>query len=101
MENKGKKYVLSLIFVLLITVFLIGCTQNEITKSYGGNMTIELPSDTKLEEITWKENSIWYLTRPMRDDEEAETHTFQQDSPYGIIEGTVTIVEYKGDDQNE
>ena len=33
------------------------------------------------------------LTRPMRDDEEPETHTFQQSSEFGVFEGTVTIVE--------
>ena len=36
---------------------------------------------------------MWYLTRPMRDDEEPETHTFQQSSEFGVFEGTVTIVE--------
>ena len=35
---------------------------------------------------------MWYLTRPMRDDEEPETHTFQQSSEFGVFEGTVTII---------
>lgn len=29
----------------------------------------------------------------MRDDEEPETHTFQQSSEFGVFEGTVTIIE--------
>ena len=36
---------------------------------------------------------MWYLTRPMRDDEEPETHTFEQSSEFGVFEGTVTIIE--------
>lgn len=36
---------------------------------------------------------IWYLTRPMHEDETAETYEFKQDSSYGVFEGTVTIVE--------
>ena len=58
-------------------------------------MTIELEPNEKLEMITWKEESLWYLTRPMREDEEAETHVYKQSSEFGVFEGTVTIVETK------
>ncbi|MEE1256261.1 MAG: hypothetical protein UHN47_07085 [Lachnospiraceae bacterium] len=53
--------------------------------------------NTKLELITWKNDSLWYLTRPMTEDDIAETHTYQQSSEWGIFEGTVTIVESKED----
>lgn len=72
---------------------LTGC-QSAI-KSMGGNMIITLPENTKLELITWKDNDLWYLTRPMREDDVAETHTYQQKSEFGVLEGTVTIVETK------
>lgn len=83
--------------LFLLTVFLMlsisGC--QSVTKSFGGSMTLKLEPGVKLEEITWKEDSLWYLTRPMRDGEEPETHTFQQSSEFGIFEGTVTVVESK------
>ena len=73
---------------------LTGCQTT--TKNWGGSMTIELPKGQKLEEITWKGDSdLWYLTRPIREDEVAETHTFQQDTEFGVFEGTVTIIETK------
>jgi len=82
------------ILLIAMTLFLTGC-QNT-TKNWGGSMTIELPKGQKLEEITWKGDSdLWYLTRPMREDEIAETHTFQQNTEFGIFEGTVTIIETK------
>lgn len=85
-----KKFILLAIIMLCLT----GC-QNT-TKNWGGSMTIELPKGQKLEEITWKGDSdLWYLTRPMREDEVAETHTFQQDTEFGVFEGTVTIIETK------
>lgn len=85
-----KKNILLAIMVLSLT----GC-QNT-TKYWGGSMTIELPKGQKLEEITWKDDSdLWYLTRPMREDEVAETHTFQESSEFGVLEGTVTIIETK------
>lgn len=58
-------------------------------------MTLNLEPNHKLEEITWKDGSLWYRTRPMTDDDIAETHTFQQQSEFGVFEGTVIIVESK------
>lgn len=82
-------------FILLIAMVfcLTGCQYT--TKNLGGNMTIELPKGQKLEEITWKDTNLWYLTRPMKENEIAEIHTFQEKSPLGIAEGTVTIIETK------
>lgn len=82
-------------FILLTTMVLCLTGCQTTTKSLGGNMTVELPKGQKLEEITWKETDLWYLTRPMREDEEAETHTFQQSTEFGVFEGTVTIIEKK------
>lgn len=81
------------LLTILLSVVLMGC-QNAV-RSFGGSMTIELEPGQKLEEITWKEDSLWYLTRPMTEDDVAETHTFQQSSEWGVFEGTVTIVETK------
>lgn len=78
---------LAVVFVLMLT----GCQSG--TRNLGGNMTLELDPGEKLEEITWKDNSLWYLTRPMREDETAETHVFKQSSEFGVFEGTVTVVE--------
>ena len=80
------------IAILMVTIVLTGC--HEATRSLGGSMTLELPKGQKLEEITWKDDSaLWYLTRPMREDEQPETHTFKADTEWGVFEGTVTIIE--------
>ena len=70
---------------------LTGCQAT--TKNLGGNTTITLEPGQKLEEITWKDDDLWYLTRPMTEEDIAETHTFQQSSNWGVLEGTVTIIE--------
>lgn len=89
----SKKSVIALIIVtLLYAMLLVGC--QAATREFGGNMTLELEPGQKLELITWKDNdSLWYCTRPMRDDEVPETHTYRQSSEWGVFEGTVTIVE--------
>lgn len=82
--------------VVIVSALVIGgCTPQQAAKSYGGSTTIELPENMKLEEITWKDDSLWYLMRPMTENDIAETHTFQQSSSFGFFEGTVTIVESK------
>lgn len=88
-----KKILATLLVVGLMATMLTGC--QGATKSFGGSMTIELEPNTKLELITWKDDSLWYCTRPMREDDIAETHTYQQQSEFGVFEGTVTIVETK------
>lgn len=90
-----KKKIVMLFAGLSAMICLNGCTVQSMSRDFGGDMTLELPVNQKLEEITWKEDSLWYLTRPMREDEEAEIHTFQQSSSWGLIEGTVTVVEKK------
>ena len=77
----------------ILALSLMGC--QTATKSLGGNTTLELEPNEKLEEITWKDASLWYLTRPMTEDDIAETHVFKQSSNWGVLEGTVTIVESK------
>lgn len=89
-----KKRILAMLITIVICVSLLaGC--KGAARKYGGDITVKLEPNQKLELVTWKEGSLWYLTRPMREDEEAETHLYQQDSEWGVFEGTVTIVETK------
>ena len=88
-----KKKILALGLTVTMILSITGC--QSATKSLGGSMTIELEPNTKLELITWKDDSLWYLTRPMTEDDIAETYTYQQKSEFGVFEGTVTIVESK------
>lgn len=88
---------ISILIIGVTMLFLVGgCSQQGAVRAFGGDMTIELEPNTKLELITWKDDdSLWYLTRPMTDNDIAETHTYQQSSAFGVFEGTITIVETK------
>lgn len=89
-----KKKILAMLIICYIGAnSLTGC--NWAAKHIGGEANIELPAGQKLVEATWKDDSLWCLTRPMREDEEPETWTLQEDSNYGVLEGTVTIKESK------
>ena len=97
--SKTRKIIYSAIIIASIIMCLTGCTENNRVNNWGGEMTVDLPEGQKLEEITWKVDDnndahLWYLTRPMHEDEFPETHVFQEKSSWGIWEGTVTIIEH-------
>lgn len=82
------------LFAILAITFA-SCTQNERAKNFGGTATINLPAGQKLINVTWKNDELWYLTRPMNSSDSAETYTFKEESSYGIMEGTVILKETK------
>lgn len=90
MKIKILAIVIAIIMCLCCMTGCQGCARD-----FGDSMTLELPPNTKLEVITWKDVSLWYCTRPMREDEQAEIHTYQQSSEFGVFEGSVTIIESK------
>lgn len=72
---------------------LLGCTEQQRAKQFGGSTSTALPCGHKLEMITWKDANLWILTRPMRAGEEPETHTFSESSNLGFAEGKITVTE--------
>jgi hypothetical protein len=77
------------------SLIFAACTENTRVKNWGGEGTLNLPAGRKLINVTWKENQIWYLTRPMNSSDNAETYHFHEESSWGVMEGTYTIVESK------
>lgn len=91
MKRKIFKYISVGFLIALVMCCATGCQTT--TKNFGGTTTLKLEPNKKLEEITWKDDSLWYLTRPMRDDEEPEVHIFKESDNLGILEGTVKVIE--------
>ncbi len=73
----------------------IKSTGSVIAKKVGGSATNILPDNQKLQLVTWKNDNMWVLYRPMRADEQAETYTYQEDSKFGLMEAKITIREVK------
>lgn len=84
------------IFITLgLFAIVSSCTQNERIKHWGAEGTIILPKGRKLVTVTWKESELWYLTKPMTETDVAESYRFQEESSWGIMEGTYNIIESK------
>jgi len=87
------KYILRSLVIVIICMMVTGC--NPLARKFGGNMIINLKPNEKLVTVTWKETSLWILTRSMKPGETPDTYKFKEDSTFGVMEGTVTIIEHK------
>ena len=83
-----------IVFVILIAL-MNGCTEQDRARYFGGTSTVELEENKKLVNLTWKDGDLWILTKDMLPTDVAETYTFKEDSPYGVIEGLIIIKEKK------
>ena len=84
-----KKY----LFLLFALVAMCSCTQNQMARTYGGKMTIELPKGEKLINATWKESNLFYLTEPMEEGYVPKSKKFRESSNFGVWESEITFVE--------
>lgn len=89
--------IITIVSIIILLFHLCSCTENTRSRVWGGKMTIELPKGQKLVEATWKgeTNSLWYLTEPMDADYIPKTKVFQEDSRFGVLEGSVIFIEGK------
>lgn len=87
--HRNIKAMWAVVAVLLIAA----CTDNYRAKNMGGTMKVELPAGQRLVTVTWKEQELWYLTRPRTAEEQPVTWTFKEKSDLGIQEGTVILQE--------
>ena len=82
-----------ILLIITISICLCSCTKQICTHTYGGDMTINLPAGQELMMVTWKDNDLFYLTRPMSPDYVPVTKVFHESSSYGVIESTVYFKE--------
>lgn len=75
-------------------IAIIGCTQQQRAKGWGGTATINLPAGEQLVTATWKETHLWYLTTKRPTNVPPRTYTFKESSSFGMVEGTVIIQEH-------
>lgn len=64
-----------------------------LARKLGGESTIELQPGQRLINVTWKdENSLWLLIKT-DPNKEPTTYEFREAAVFGILEGTVRIIE--------
>lgn len=84
-----------LFLVLAIALLSVSCTENSRAKNFGGTAKLEVPCGQRVTNITWKAEELWYSTVPMEEDYKPQTHTFREESSFGIMEGSYLLIEKK------
>ena len=90
MAMKNKKTVASMIVISIIAMLLGGC--NYTAKRLGGVTTIDLSEGERVENVTWKDDSLWVLTK-QEPETQPKTYKLKEYSNIGVLEGLVHIVE--------
>jgi len=80
------------VFLALVVMLGVGCEQ-AVTRQFGGEMTQEIPCNTRLVEATWKDADLWFLVRTLEEGETPRKFIFKESSTYGAFEGTVKFEE--------
>jgi hypothetical protein len=80
---------------LIAATFIFSSCENYRARRLGGTMTVELEPGEKLVSVTWKDESLFYLTEPMEVGYIPKIKMFKEKSNYGIQETTVKFIESK------
>jgi hypothetical protein len=76
-----------ILFILMLVLTLISCTENSRARHWGGTENISLPENRIFVNATWKETSLWILSKDTIDNK----YYFNEKSSFGLIEGTIII----------
>ena len=85
------------IIILVLGLFLLAniFNMNFIVRKFGGETTINLDTNQKLVNLTWKDSSFWILTEEMNKEDIPKVYKFKENSNFGIFEGSVILIESK------
>ena len=81
--------------VLAIAFMFCACSDQEKAGYFGGESSINVPYGEEVLTATWKEDDIWYFTRPMSDDYVPQVKALRQESSHGFYHGVVYFYEHK------
>lgn len=84
----------TLVLTITASFFLVGCTENQRAKNFGGEAKVDLPQGTKFVTATWKEDDLWFAYRMARPGETPEVITLKEQSSFGLLQGKVVFTEH-------
>lgn len=79
--------------MLTLLLSLLGCTENQRARVWGGTMEVQIPCDQQVFDVTWKGEDLWYATQPPVPGWMPQTKRFVESSSFGVIQGEVRLVE--------
>ena len=88
-----------ILFILtcIVGMFSISCTEQQRVRNFGGTMTIDVEPGQEVMMATFKDEDLFYMTRPMSEDYVPTTKKLVESSSFGVLESTVIFKEYKNE----
>lgn len=74
-------------FILLATLVLISCTDNQRARKFGGTETVKLEPQEKFINISWKQDDLWIVVQ----DTITGKYYVREKSSFGLIQGKIII----------
>ena len=78
---------------MIALLLLLSCTDNQRAKVLGGSVSVQVPCDQQVFDVTWKDENLWYATQPAGASWRPEKKVFTEYSSYGIVQGQVVLLE--------
>jgi len=75
------------IFLSLVVVALMSCTDNQRARNFGGTETIKLEPNEEFINITWKQDNLWVIVK----DKNTGKFYAREKSSFGVMQGKVVI----------
>lgn len=88
-RNLLSKFIITIIFL----IFSSSCTKNEISRTFGGTITINVEKGKKVTMATWKDTDLFYMIEDMDSDYVPHDKMLVESSSHGIIESKVIFKE--------
>ena len=73
------------VLIILAAVFTISCTDNSRARTWGGTETVNLPTNCKFINSTWKETELWIVVQ----DTVTKQNYMYEKSSFGVLEGKI------------
>lgn len=77
----------------LTLLILTACNPISTVILWGGSADIKLPKGEKLVNVSWKDNNLWVLTKPMSNKDSVEVYKFIEYGNKKAIEKSFYVVE--------
>ncbi len=74
-------------FILLATLVLISCTDNQRARKFGGTETVKLEPQEKFINISWKQDDLWIVVQ----DTITGKYYVREKSSFGLMQGKIII----------
>ena len=90
-----------ILFIIIAICTMTSCTEQQLTRNIGGDITIEVPIGYKVTSATWKGTDLFYFLEPMDSLYIPQEKMFVENSTFGIIETKVIFKEKKLNYENK